>query len=113
MTDAIARTQPSSTTRDRLLDAAARLFYEQGVHVGVDAICRNAGASKKSLYELFGTKDELLAASLDRVGLAFGREILPLDDDRSPRERILHVFQRLESLEPQHHFRGCPLVSAV
>ncbi|HEV8567231.1 MAG TPA: TetR/AcrR family transcriptional regulator, partial [Actinoplanes sp.] len=43
------------STRDRLLDAASRLFYEQGIHVGVEAVCRAAGVSKKSLYQLFGT----------------------------------------------------------
>jgi AcrR family transcriptional regulator len=102
------------TTRDRLLDAASRLFYEQGIHVGVDAVCRAAGVSKKSLYQLFGTKDELVAASLERVGPAFGEVLLPpADDGRPPRERILHVFERLEALEPEYEFRGCPFIAAA
>ena len=101
-------------TRDRLLDAASQLFYEQGIHVGVDAVCRSAGVSKKSLYQLFGTKGELLAATLERVGPAFGLAVLPpADDDRPPRERILHVFERLQALEPVHEFRGCPLVATA
>jgi len=102
------------STRDRLLDAASRLFYEQGIHVGVEAVCRAAGVSKKSLYQLFGTKDDLVAATLERVGPAFAEVLLPpADDGRSPRERILHVFERLEALEPQYEFRGCPFVAAA
>ena len=31
-------------TRERLLDAAARLAYRDGVNVGVEALCRSAGA---------------------------------------------------------------------
>jgi AcrR family transcriptional regulator len=102
------------STRDRLLDAASRLFYEQGIHVGVEAVCRAAGVSKKSLYQLFGTKDELVAATLERVGPAFAQVLLPpADDGRPPRARILHVFERLEALEPEYEFRGCPFVAAA
>jgi AcrR family transcriptional regulator len=115
VTDPTAAAAPGGArTRDRLLDAAAQLFYERGIHVGVDAVCRAAGVSKKSLYELFGTKDALLAATMERVGPAVGLAVLPpADDDRPPRERILHVFERLEALEPEHEFRGCPLVAAA
>jgi AcrR family transcriptional regulator len=103
-----------SSTRDRLLDAAAQLFYEQGTHIGVDAVCRAAGASKKSLYQLFGTKDELIAASLDRLAPAFGLALLPpADGGGPPRERILHVFRQLEALAPGQRFRGCPFVATA
>src|SRR4051794_10021281 len=99
---------------DRLLDAAALLFYRDGVHVGVDAVCRAAGVSKKSMYELFDSKDDLLAASLERSA-SYYREALipPADDGRPPRARILHVFERLEDLEPAQHFLGCPFVGAA
>jgi AcrR family transcriptional regulator len=103
-----------ATTQERLLDAAGKLFYEQGIHVGVDAVCRAAGVSKKSLYQLFATKDELVAASLEHFGPALGLAVIPAaDDDRPPRERILHVFERLEALEPEHDYRGCPLVATA
>jgi AcrR family transcriptional regulator len=104
----------SASTRDRLLDAAGKLFYEQGIHVGVDTVCRAAGVSKKSLYQLFESKDELVAASLERLSPAFGLALLPAaDDERPPRERILHVFERLEAIEPEFDYRGCPLVATA
>jgi AcrR family transcriptional regulator len=109
-----AEPRRATSPRDRLLDTAAQLFYEQGVHVGVHALCRAAGVSKRTMYELFGSKDALLAASLERAAAAFGVALLPSpDDDRSPRARILHVFERLEALEPANEFRGCPFVAAA
>jgi AcrR family transcriptional regulator len=56
----------SAATRDRLLDAAAALFYREGVGVGAEAPCRKAGVSKRSMYQLFASKD-VVAAGLDRV----------------------------------------------
>ncbi|WP_406277281.1 TetR/AcrR family transcriptional regulator [Nocardia sp. NBC_00881] len=103
----------AASTRDRLLDAAARLFYEQGVHIGVDTLCKAAGVSKRSMYQLFSSKDELLAASLERIAPNHQAALLPADDVGSPRERILHVFERLEYLEPVQDFRGCPYVAAA
>ncbi|MEV1003709.1 TetR/AcrR family transcriptional regulator [Nonomuraea sp. NPDC050202] len=102
------------STRDRLLDAAAELFYREGVGVGIDALCRRAGVSKRSMYQLFGSKDEVVAASLDRMAPAYQALLLPpADDDRPPRARILHVFERLEKSAAEPDFRGCPFVAAA
>ncbi|WP_153346508.1 TetR/AcrR family transcriptional regulator [Nocardia aurantia] len=104
----------AASPRERLLAAAARLFHEQGVHIGVDTLCRAAGVSKRSMYKLFNSKDELVAASLEGVAPDYRAALLPPDDDnRSPRERILHVFEQLEHLEPIQQFRGCPYVAAA
>src|SRR3982751_6451084 len=103
-----------AATRDRLLDAAARLFHEQGVNIGVDALCRAAGVSKRSMYQLFESKDELVAASLERAAPGYADALLPAPGDgRSPRARILHVFERLEQLEPVQDFLGCPFVATA
>ncbi|MGO4648647.1 TetR/AcrR family transcriptional regulator [Nocardia sp. 2YAB30] len=104
---------PVASTRDRLLDAAAQLFQEQGVHIGVDALCKAAGVSKRSMYQLFNSKDELVAASLERIAPDYRAALLPAEGVGSPRERILHVFERLEYLEPVQDFRGCPYVAAA
>jgi AcrR family transcriptional regulator len=107
-------TAPATATRDRLLDAAAELFYREGVHVGVDALCRAAGVSKRSMYQLFDSKDAVVAASLDRRGPGHSAALLPsADDEREPRERILHVFRRLEELAEAQDFRGCPFVATA
>jgi len=94
--------------RDRLLEAAATLTYREGVGIGVDALCRAAGVSKRSMYQLFESKDELLAASLERRADSYATVLLPAaDDGRSPRERILHVFGQLTSQAVAPDFQGC------
>ncbi|MEV6942492.1 TetR/AcrR family transcriptional regulator [Streptomyces sp. NPDC051172] len=101
-------TEAKPSPRERLLDAAATLTYREGVGIGVDALCKAAGVSKRSMYQLFESKDELLAASLEQRAAAYVTTLLPAaDDDRPPRERILHVFEQVESESGAPEFRGC------
>lgn len=94
--------------RERLLDAAATLAYQQGVGVGIEALCKAAGVSKRSMYQLFDSKGELLAASLERGAAAYTAWLLPAaDDDSSHRRRILHVFERVESQATAPEYQGC------
>ncbi|MFD7378884.1 MULTISPECIES: TetR/AcrR family transcriptional regulator [Streptomyces] len=105
-------TQVRSRPRERLLDAAATLAYRDGVSVGVEALCKAAGVSKRSMYQLFGSKDGLLAASLERRAADFPVRFLPgPDDERSARERILYVFERVESQAALPEYLGCPYLA--
>src|SRR5712691_1279483 len=54
---------PRLSAKDRLLAAADDLFYSEGVHVvGVDRIVERAGVTKATLYNTFGSKEELVGA---------------------------------------------------
>jgi len=56
----------SDQTRERIVTAAARLFYNEGIRAAsVDAIAEKAGVTKKTLYYHFRSKDELIAAYLE------------------------------------------------
>ena len=56
----------SDQTRERIVTAAARLFYNEGIRAAsVDAIAEKAGVTKKTLYYHFRSKDELVAAYLE------------------------------------------------
>ncbi|MFF7446596.1 MULTISPECIES: TetR family transcriptional regulator [unclassified Streptomyces] len=106
-------TEVKQSPRDRLLEAAATLTYRDGVGIGVEALCKAAGVSKRSMYQLFESKDALLAASLERRTSAYVAALLPTaDDDRSPRERILHVFREVETQSGAPEFYGCPFLAA-
>jgi AcrR family transcriptional regulator len=103
------------SARERLLEAASELFYEEGVHtVGVDRIVERAGVAKATLYTLFGSKDGLVRAYLterhDRTREHMERELAARFG--TPRERLLGVFeiQGLSFTEPG--FRGCAFVGA-
>ncbi|MEU6372492.1 TetR/AcrR family transcriptional regulator [Streptomyces sp. NPDC046909] len=101
-----------TTTRDRLLDAATELFYRDGVHIGVEALCRTAGVSKRSMYQLFSSKDEVLAVALERRAPDYANAFFPASQDAgSARERILYVFERLEKLSAEPEYHGCPYLA--
>lgn len=94
--------------RERILDSAGRLFYGQGIRaVGVDAIAAEIGISKRTLYNYFPSKDELIVAYLSR-------HFVPIKtSDRPLLEQILRVFDWLERWFASDTFRGCPFVNAI
>ena len=55
------------SARDRILDTAARLFYQEGYRAtGIDRIIAESGVAKMSLYRHFASKNDLISAFLDR-----------------------------------------------
>src|ERR1700693_6324774 len=59
------RTSGRTSARERLLAAANELFYENGINlVGIDRVIEHAGVAKASLYDCFGSKEELIRAYL-------------------------------------------------
>jgi AcrR family transcriptional regulator len=101
------------TARRKLLDVAGALFYREGIGTtGVDRISAEAGVSKRSLYQHFATKDELVAAALADFGPAILERYVPVDDDvASPRQKILSVFDALRRWSRAPEFRGCPFLN--
>jgi AcrR family transcriptional regulator len=102
----------------KLLDAAARRFYADGIAgTGIDAITAEARVAKMSLYNNFASKDELVVAYLDRRH----QEWLDLLDQRTrrartPAQRILAVFDAYldhANLAYEHGFRGCGLLNGA
>jgi AcrR family transcriptional regulator len=61
------RTRPTrDDTRDRLFEAAARVFEEQGIGgVSIEAIAAAAGFSRGAFYSNFKSKDELIIAMIE------------------------------------------------
>jgi AcrR family transcriptional regulator len=105
-------TETKPSPRERLLEAATNLTYQDGVGIGVEALCKAAGVSKRSMYQLFDSKDELLAASLERHALKTAALLIPAADARlTPRERILGVFERLEGQARSPEYKGCPYLA--
>jgi AcrR family transcriptional regulator len=103
------------SARDRLLAAADELFYAEGVHVvGVDRIVERAGVTKASLYNTFGSKDELVRAYLENhFRRRRSRIAAILATQSTPRERLLSVFGEVEDLLAGSAFRGCRFISAA
>jgi len=103
-----ARSSLKATMQERILETTDRLFYRQGIRaVGVDTIAAEIGISKRTLYNHFPSKDELIVAYLSRRFRSAKTSDLP------PVEQILGDFDRLERSFASGGFRGCPFVNAV
>lgn len=107
-------TKPSAAPRERLLDAANKLFYEEGIHtVGIDRVIEKAGVAKASLYSAFGSKDELVRAYLAaRHERRKQRVEEVLAKHRTPRARLVAVFEVLGAIVADPSFRGCAFLRA-
>ena len=108
-------TAPGTSARERLLAAASELFYAEGVHtVGIDRVIERAGVAKASLYNTFGSKDELVRAYLEaRHARIAARVSGHLERYAAPRERLLGVFEAQGELFAEPGFRGCAFASAT
>jgi len=102
------------TARERLLAAADELFYSEGVQtVGVDRVVQKAALPRASLYNLFGSKEELVRAYLDaRTDVTREQVERTLTRFRTPRERLLGVFDAQGQLFTQPDFNGCAHLTA-
>jgi AcrR family transcriptional regulator len=76
------RTRPTRVdTRDKLFEAAARMFEEQGIGgASIEAIAAAAGFTRGAFYSNFKSKDELIIAMLeDHVEQSIRRNLDLLD----------------------------------
>ncbi|QNP66885.1 TetR/AcrR family transcriptional regulator [Streptomyces genisteinicus] len=110
--------RPRGGAREKLLAAAARRFYADGVTAtGIDTITAEAGVAKMSLYNNFSSKADLVRAYLE----ARHEEWLGLYRARAaraagPREGVLAVFDAYADHAASAYergFRGCGLLNAA
>jgi AcrR family transcriptional regulator len=113
MTTAIRN--PNTPAGERILDTASVLFYERGIRaVGVDLIADEARTTKKTLYDRFGSKDDLVAAYLSRRAdrwIAFLSDYLERHAPDPGLRRVLAVVDALEE-RMREQDRGCAFVNA-
>jgi AcrR family transcriptional regulator len=104
----------TSPVREKILDVASELFYRNGIRaVGVDTIVAESGAAKTTLYRWFPTKDDLVAAFLERENrdfFAYWDEIAATHAGR-PREELSAHLRWLASYIAGPRYRGCPFLN--
>ncbi|EMD9437072.1 TetR/AcrR family transcriptional regulator [Burkholderia cepacia] len=84
------RGRPREFDTNEVIDAAARVFWEQGYHAtSIDALCEATGVFRGSLYRTFGDKHGLLVAAFDRYAEgAIARLKERLAADLPPRQAL-------------------------
>src|SRR5829696_8563384 len=106
----------SAATREHVLAVAHELFYWQGIRAtGVDRVAAEAGIAPTTLYRLFASKDDLVAAYVERAERHYQEwfDKATEGEGRSPRERILALFDALAEQVQPDRCRGCPFLMAL
>ena len=108
--------RPATETREHVLEVANDLFYWHGIRAtGVDTVAAEAGVAPTTLYRLFASKDDLVAAYIERSDRLYREwfDAAVKSAGPDPRARILAVFDALEDQVQPERCRGCPFLMAL
>ena len=102
-----------SEARQKIISTALDLFYRQGyLATGINQVIAEAGVSKNTFYYYFPSKEDLCVAYLQerhKIWMSWLQEKLALYT--SPYERLLSVFEFLETWLAGCNFRGCAFLN--
>ena len=103
------------SAKEKILKVAADLFYQHGIHtVGIDRIIADSKVAKMTFYKHFPSKTKLIEEYLEYRNQFW---IKVLSDAISlgsrPQEKILSIFDALDTIYKNPEFRGCPFVKGL
>lgn len=100
----------ASETRNRIVTAASKLFYGEGIRgVSLDAVAEKAGVTKRTFYYHFKSKDDLVAAYLearDQPNLTLFKQWFD-ETEGSTAAKVRAIFQRLSVNASSPKWKGC------
>lgn len=102
--------------RDQLIQTALELFAKNGIHAtGVDSIVEQSGVTKKTLYAHFRSKEELVLAVLRQYDELARNDFMRRVESggKTPRARLLAVFDFAERWFQQSNFYGCLFINTI
>ncbi|MGO4359077.1 TetR/AcrR family transcriptional regulator [Terrabacter sp. RAF57] len=110
--------EPTTTRtpgRERLLAAASRLFYREGIKgVGVDRILEEAGVTRATMYRHFAGKEALVVAYLESEDATLRGYFADAEaDGGTPTELLGRIIDTIALDITSYHTRGCPFVNAA
>ncbi|MDH3977251.1 MAG: TetR/AcrR family transcriptional regulator [Gammaproteobacteria bacterium] len=109
-----------STRRDHLVETAMKLFCKHGFRAtGIDTVLAESGVAKKTLYNHFRSKDELIIATLQKRDddfMAFARggvtRLAPEQTGDPNMARVLALFDAIDEWANSDNFTGCTFINA-
>jgi AcrR family transcriptional regulator len=105
----------AASKREQIIDNALKLFYQNGFNAtGVDRIISEAGVSKKTLYNHFRSKNELILAVLRKRDELFRNNMMRETERmaKEPRDRLLALFDVMGNWFHEKSFSGCMFINA-
>jgi AcrR family transcriptional regulator len=97
-------------TRERIVAAATRLFYNEGIRaVSMDAVAEKAGVTKKTLYYHFASKDDLVAATIagrDQPTLELYAQWFA-ETDGTAADKVRGLFSKFGQAANSPRWKGC------
>jgi AcrR family transcriptional regulator len=102
--------------KEKIAATAFRLFDVQGVHLtGINQIIDESDVAKKTFYHHYPSKDDLIVdyfVEKDRIW--FGRLEKHVNvPGKSPKDRLLGIFDYLEEWFSEADYCGCPFIRAL
>ena len=106
----------SAETREHILAVAEKLFYWDGIRsTGIDTLAARAEVAPTTLYRLFASKDDLVAAYVERCSDRY-KEVLSAATSPTagtPRDRILAILDAFADDVRSEACRGCPFLMVL
>lgn len=101
--------------RQRIVDAASRLFYNQGYNsTGINQVIKEADVAKASLYQYFPSKEDLLIEYLLVSSNNTNRSLIAVvEKQKTPKEKVLALFDFLLKFSRQQNFQGCNFLNVA
>jgi AcrR family transcriptional regulator len=108
--------EPRRTARERILDTAEELFYQEGIRaIGIDTVIERSGVAKMSLYRNFASKEELIAAFLERRNEKYWQwwDGIMARHPESAERQLEDLFAALPERICRPGYRGCSFLNAA
>ncbi|HEV7205078.1 MAG TPA: TetR/AcrR family transcriptional regulator [Jatrophihabitans sp.] len=106
---------PRSAARQRILDTADRLFYDEGIRaVGIHRIVEEAGVTRVTLYRHFPSKDDLISTYLENRAQYDRDQVngLVARHADNPRQALVELATVLTDDDFAAMQRGCPFINS-
>lgn len=101
--------------RQALVETASRLFYTQGYNnTGINQVLEESGIVKSTMYQNFRSKEDLLLVYLQVAGEQTNDALAAAAaKGKTPRQKVLAVFDYLEELVQQKGYYGCNFLNII
>lgn len=106
----------SAETREHILAVAEKLFYWDGIRsTGIDTLAARAEVAPTTLYRLFASKDDLVAAYVERCSDRYKAVLSAATSPTAgtPRDRILAILDAFTDDVRSQSCRGCPFLMVL